>query len=95
MRRRGQRVMMKLKMRLMSSPQSPLVAMEKGQLKKNPATNPILKRAKPHMSIKAVQLLEFLLNISKEQLLTSAPKPLLGLFLPFHQMSEWLTLLSS
>jgi hypothetical protein len=51
----------------MSSLQSPLVAMEKGQLKKNPATSPILKRAiKPHMSIKAVQLLEFLPNTSKE-----------------------------
>jgi hypothetical protein len=59
--------MMKLKMSHMSSLQSPLVAMEKGQLKKNPATSPILKRAiKPHMSIKAVQLLEFFLNISKE-----------------------------
>jgi hypothetical protein len=44
----------------MSSHLSPLVAMERGQLKKNPATSPISKRAiKPHMSIKAVQLLEF------------------------------------
>jgi hypothetical protein len=51
----------------MSSPLSPLVAMERGQLKKNPATSPIPKRAiKPHMSIKAVQLLEFLPNTSKE-----------------------------
>jgi hypothetical protein len=59
--------MMKLKMRHMSSLQSPLVAMERGQLKKNPATSPILKRAiKPHMSTKAAQLLEFLLNTSKE-----------------------------
>jgi hypothetical protein len=59
--------MMKLKMKLMSSLQSPLVAMERGQQKENPATSPILKGAtKPLMSIKAVQLLEFLLNISKE-----------------------------
>jgi hypothetical protein len=51
----------------MSSPLSPLVAMERGQQKKNPATSPIPKRAiKPHMSIKAIQLLEFLLNINKE-----------------------------
>jgi hypothetical protein len=51
----------------MSSHPSPLVAMERGQLKKNPATSPIPKRAiKPHMSIKVVQLLEFLLNTSKE-----------------------------
>jgi hypothetical protein len=41
--------------------------MERGQQKKNSATSPILKGAiKPHMSIKAVQLLEFLGNISKE-----------------------------
>jgi hypothetical protein len=39
----------------------------KGLAKKNPATSPIPKRAiKPHMSIKAVQLLEFLLNTNKE-----------------------------
>jgi hypothetical protein len=62
--------------------------MERGQQKKNPATNPIPKRAiKPHMSIKAVQLLVFLLNTSKEWQLTSAPKPLLGSFLPSHKMS--------
>jgi hypothetical protein len=60
-------MMMKLKMRHMSSPLSPLLAMERGQQKKNSATSPILKGAiKPHMSIKAVQLLEFLGNISKE-----------------------------
>jgi hypothetical protein len=60
-------MMMKLKMRLMSSPLSLLVAMERGQQKKNPATSPIPKGAiKPHMSIKVVQLLEFLLNTSKE-----------------------------
>jgi hypothetical protein len=59
--------MMKYKMRHMSSHPSPLVAMERGQQKKNPATSPIPKTAiKPHMSIKAVQLLEFLLNTSKE-----------------------------
>jgi hypothetical protein len=59
--------MMKLKMKHMSSPLSLLVAMERGQLKKNPATSPILKRAiKPPISTKAVQLLVFLLNISKE-----------------------------
>jgi hypothetical protein len=54
-------------MRLMSSHLSPLVAMERGQQKKNPSTSPIQKKAiKPHMSIKAVQLLEFLLNTSNE-----------------------------
>jgi hypothetical protein len=51
----------------MSSHPSLLVAMERGQLKKNLATSPIPKRAiKPHMSIKADPLLMFLLNISKE-----------------------------
>jgi hypothetical protein len=51
----------------MSSHPSPLVAMERGQQKKNPATSPIPKTAiKPHMSIEAVQLLEFLLNTIKE-----------------------------
>jgi hypothetical protein len=41
--------------------------MERDQQKKNPATSPIPKRAiKPHMSIKVVLLLEFLLNLSKE-----------------------------
>jgi hypothetical protein len=55
------------KMRHMSSHPSPLVTMERGQQKKNPATNPIPKRViKPHMSIKADPLLAFLLNISKE-----------------------------
>jgi hypothetical protein len=55
------------KMRHMSSHPSLLVAMERGQLKKNLATSPIPKRAiKPHMSIKADPLLVFLLNISKE-----------------------------
>jgi hypothetical protein len=55
------------KMRHMSSHPSPLVAMERGQQKKNPTTSPIPKRAiKPHMSIKAVQLLVSLLNTSKE-----------------------------
>jgi hypothetical protein len=39
----------------------------KGQPKKDPATSPIPKGAiKPPMSTKAAQLLEFLLNISKE-----------------------------
>jgi hypothetical protein len=60
-------MMMKLKMKHMSNPPSLLVVMERGQLKKNPDTSPIPKRAiKPPISIKAVQLLVFLLNISKE-----------------------------
>jgi hypothetical protein len=60
-------MVMKFKMKHMRSYPGPLVTMERGQLKKNPATSPIPKRAiKPHMSIKAVQLLEFLLNTSKE-----------------------------
>jgi hypothetical protein len=55
------------KMRLMSRHPSLLVAMERGQLKKNFATRPIPKGAiKPHMSIKANPLLVFLLNICKE-----------------------------
>jgi hypothetical protein len=55
------------KMRHMSSHPSLLVAMERGQLKKNLATSPIPKRAiKPLMSIKADPLLVFLLNISNE-----------------------------
>jgi hypothetical protein len=54
-------------MKHMSSPLSLLVAMERGQPKKDPATSPIPKRAiKPPMSTKAAQLLESLLNISKE-----------------------------
>jgi hypothetical protein len=67
-RKRGQKaMMMKLRMKHMSSPLSLLVVMERGQLKKNPATSPIPKRAiKPPMSTKAAQLLEFLLNINKE-----------------------------
>jgi hypothetical protein len=59
--------MMKLKMKLMNNPPSLLVVMERGQPKKDLATSPIPKRAtKPPMSTKAAQLLEFLLNISKE-----------------------------
>jgi hypothetical protein len=51
----------------MSNHPSLLVAMERGQLKKNLAISPIPKRAtKPHMSIKADPLLVSLLNISKE-----------------------------
>jgi hypothetical protein len=67
-RKRGQKAtMMKLKMKHISSPLSLLDAIERGQLKKNPATSPIPKRAiKPPMSTKAAQLLEFLLNINKE-----------------------------
>jgi hypothetical protein len=58
---------MKLKMKHMSSPLRLLAAMERGQPKKDPATSPIPKRAiKPPMSTKVAQLLEFLLNISKE-----------------------------
>jgi hypothetical protein len=60
-------VVVRKKMRHMRSHPSPLVAMERGQQKKNPTTSPIPKRAtKPHMSIKDVQLLVFLLNTSKE-----------------------------
>jgi hypothetical protein len=59
--------MVRKKIRHMSIHPSPLVAMERGQQKKTPAISPIPKRAiKPHMSIKAVQLLVFLLNTSKE-----------------------------
>jgi hypothetical protein len=67
-KKRGQKAtMMKLRMKHMSSPLSLLVAMERGQLRKNPDTSPIPKRAiKPPISTKAAQLLEFLLNISKE-----------------------------
>jgi hypothetical protein len=67
-RKRGQKAtMMKLRMKHMSSPLSLLVVMERGQLRKNPDTSPIPKRAiKPPMSTKAAQLLEFLLNINKE-----------------------------
>jgi hypothetical protein len=66
-RRRGPRVMVMKKMKLMSSHPNLLVAMERGQLKKNLAISPIPKGAtKPHMSIKAVLLLAFLLNTSKE-----------------------------
>jgi hypothetical protein len=55
------------KMRHMSSHPSLLIAMERGQLKKDLAISPIPKRAiKPLMSIKADLLLVFLLNISKE-----------------------------
>jgi hypothetical protein len=57
------------KMKLMSSHPNPslLVAMERGQQKKNLDISPIPKRAiKPHMSIKAVLLLASLLNTSKE-----------------------------
>jgi hypothetical protein len=51
----------------MSSHPSLLVAMERGQQKKNLDISPIPKRAiKPHMSIKAVLLLASLLNTSKE-----------------------------
>jgi hypothetical protein len=67
-RKRGQKAtMMRLKMKHMSNPPSLLVVMERGQPKRDPATSPIPKRAiKPPMSTKAAQLLEFLLNISKE-----------------------------
>jgi hypothetical protein len=55
------------KMKLMSSHPNLLVAMERGQQKKNLATSPIPKRAiKPPMSIKAVSLLVSLPSISKE-----------------------------
>jgi hypothetical protein len=55
------------KMKLMSSHPNLLVAMERGQQKKNLATSPIPKGAiKPPMSIKADPLLVSLLNISKE-----------------------------
>jgi hypothetical protein len=86
--RRGPRVMVTRKMRLMSSHSSLLVAMKRGQLKKNLAISPIPKRAiKPHMFIKADPLLVSLLNIGKEYQLISAPKPLLGSLLPSHKMS--------
>jgi hypothetical protein len=55
------------KMKLMSSHLNLLVAMERGQQKKNLATSPIPKRAiKPPMSTKAVPLLVFLPSTSKE-----------------------------
>jgi hypothetical protein len=51
----------------MSNPLNLLVAMERGQQKKNLATSLTQRRAtKPLMSIKAVPLLAFLPNISKE-----------------------------
>jgi hypothetical protein len=51
----------------MSSPLNLLVAMERGQQKRNLATSLIPKRAtKPPMSIKAVPLLASLPNTSKE-----------------------------
>jgi hypothetical protein len=60
-------MMVMRKTKHMSSHPSLLVAMERGQQKKNLATSPIPKRAiKPHMSIKADPLLVSLLNISKE-----------------------------
>jgi hypothetical protein len=55
------------KMKLMSSHPNLLVAMERGQQKKNLATSPIPKRAiKPPMSIKVVPLLVSLPSTSKE-----------------------------
>jgi hypothetical protein len=68
-RRRSKRrvMMMKLRMKPMSNPLSLLVVMKRGQLKRDPATSPIPKRAiKPPISTKPAQLLEFLLNTSKE-----------------------------
>jgi hypothetical protein len=67
-RRRGPKVMVVMrKTKPMSNPLSLLVAMERGQQKRNLAKSPIPKRAiKPHMSIKAEPLLASLLNTSKE-----------------------------
>jgi hypothetical protein len=54
-------------MKPMSSHLNLLVAMGRGQLKRKPTTSLIPKRAtKPPMFIKAVPLLAFLLNTSKE-----------------------------
>jgi hypothetical protein len=60
-------MMTKLRMKPISNPLSLLVVMERGQPKKAPASSPIPKRAiKPPTSTKAAQLLEFLLNTSRE-----------------------------
>jgi hypothetical protein len=66
-RRKGRKVMVKRRMTPMSSHPSLLVAMGRGQLERKPATSLTPKRVtKPHMSIKSVPLLAFLLNKSKE-----------------------------
>jgi hypothetical protein len=59
--------MVKMRMTPMSSHLSLLAAMGRGQLKRNPATSLIPRKAtKPPMFIKAVPLLTFLPNTSKE-----------------------------
>jgi hypothetical protein len=60
-------MMVKRRMKPMSSHLNLLVAMGRGQLKRKPATSLTPKRdTKPPMSIKVVPLLAFLLNTSKE-----------------------------
>jgi hypothetical protein len=60
-------MVVKRRMRHMSSHLNLLVAMGRGQLKRKPATSLTPKRAaKPPISIKAVPLLAFLPNTSKE-----------------------------
>jgi hypothetical protein len=59
--------MVKRRMTPMSSHLSLLIAMGRGQLERKPATSLTPKRVtKPPTSIKAVSLLTFLLNTSKE-----------------------------
>jgi hypothetical protein len=60
-------MVVKRRMKPMSSLLNLLVAMGRGQLKRKPATSLTPKRAtKTPMSIKVVPLLAFLLNTSKE-----------------------------
>jgi hypothetical protein len=68
-------------------------AMEKGQLRRKPATNLIPRKAiKPPTFNKVGLLLVLLPNTNMELQLISVPKPLVDSFSPFHQMSGWSTL---
>jgi hypothetical protein len=70
--------------------------MEKGQLRRKPATNLIPRKAnKPSTSNKAELLLVLLLNTNKELQPIFVSKPLLGSFPFFHLTSGSSTLLST